>query len=280
MGGSETKHVSSNTISLDDYLYQEMTGLRFNELMQGKVFYKLINKTMIHNGFIFQSNALNIDTKEFCASAKTPCGIHFCESIDVHLWYIYNDLLMHYYSLVSIPNDAKIYIERHKIKADRVLLGEFKEIWRDPNISYEIIKHRPNAFQHIIRQTPDLCISAVTKCPDMLQYVKLQTHDMCLNAVKQDGLILRYVQWQTGIICLSAVKQNGLALQYVHNQIPSMCLTAVRQNGFALQHVKHQTPEICVAAVKQHPLAIRYVNKQTNDIVSIVKSNKQIMMCE
>ncbi len=80
---------------------------------------------------------------------------------------------------VILPDDAKIYVEKNKYKADKFILKEKMEInqlleWNDP----------------------DFCKSAVRQNGMALQFIKpeLLTKDICKLAVKQNGFAFQYVK--------------------------------------------------------------------------------------
>ena len=188
-----------------------LIGQDFNQKYNGKKFIKLTNKLENHNGYQFQTG-LNVDSIPFNPSGQCqPGGIYFCLSEKMLVWLNYALNQMVYARLVTIPDDAQIYIEGNKFKADKIILSERQEIGN-------------------LEEWKDVCY--------------------CLEAVRRNGFALEYVRKQTPEICLAAVKEGGLALQYVLQHTQEICLVAVKRNGYALRYVLEQTPEVCLAAVK------------------------------
>lgn len=111
-------------------LHTEYNGKRFNELYKDTLFVKLTNSNECHNGFQFR-DGLNSDTVEFDPTGEcSPGGLYFCEQSKIMKWIDY-DGQMFYIRHVIIPDDARVYIEENKFKADRIILGTRKLIFDD-----------------------------------------------------------------------------------------------------------------------------------------------------
>ena len=246
-----------------------LTGKEFNEKYVGQKFVKLTNKEEKHNGYEFKSG-LNVDTVPFDPQGSCRAGgIYFCELGKLSKWLEYGYQRMYYARVVSIPDDAQVYEEEDKWKADKLVLGERRtiaelEIWKDREYCMAAVKLNGNILEYV--QTPEVCLEAVKRNGIALGFVKNQTEALCLAAVKRESFALEYVKNQTEEICMEAVRQNGISLHYVKNQTEEICMEAVRQNGYALQSVRNQTGEICMEAVRQNGWALEYVRDQTKKI--------------
>ena len=247
-----------------------VTGKQFNSFYADQVFVKLTTKSENHNGYQFLTG-LNIDNIPFHPEGEcTPGGIYFCLMEKMPLWLNYGHEPIIYARLVKIPNDAQVWVEDDKFKADQIILEERQktvdlEIWKDPKYCLQAVKQNGYALQFVKEQTVEMCLAAV-QYGWALRFVKEQTPEICLAAVKQSGNAFQFVKEQTVDICLAAVKQNGLALQDVKEQTAEICLAAVQQNGCALQYVNEQTMKICLAAVQQNGYALKFVDEQTVEI--------------
>lgn len=114
----------------------EVSGRQFNQLVK-KFNYNLVRLTTFdenHNGFQFRTG-LNIDIKPFCPDFScAPGGLYFIDSKFISQWTSYNDKSMHWRRSVTIPDDARVYIQHSlvydcsKFKADRIILGEREPI--------------------------------------------------------------------------------------------------------------------------------------------------------
>jgi hypothetical protein len=202
-------------------LYTEYTGKEFNEITKGTQFYRFTNQEEDHNGFAYK-DGLNIDFLKFNPNGQCSAGgLYFTDAINAVKWMGNNNWMR----IVTIPYDARVYIENNKYKIDRFMLSKRKPIHE----------------------------------------FTFDDYDISMAVVSQNGLALQYVKEQTPELCMAAVSQNSLALEYVKEQTPELCMAAVSQNGWALKYVKEQTPELCMVAVSQNSLAFQYMKEQTPD---------------
>ena len=256
----------------------EVSGKVFNEYYknrkQGETkFYKFLNRYLKHHDFTY-IKGLNIDTKPFNPSGSCLSGgLYFCEESNCHVHFEhYGDNV----AIIKIPDDARVYIEHKKFKADRLIIEDiisFSDMPDDFWIS--MIPDNGRALIHIKNKssflTEEICISAVQKNGLTLEYVdkQFQTEDVCTAAIKQHCGALQFVETQTPLLCELAIEQYGCAIDYVKEQTPVLCMLAVQQDGDALEYVKKQTPEICEAAVQHDGNALGYVKKQTDKICTL-----------
>lgn len=270
-----------------------LSGREFNCKYPVTEFYKVLNSNSIHYDFQYK-HGLNIDTvpfypKKSCSSG----GLYFTELEKLPLWIH----LGSHIGKITIPDDAIVFAEKDKFKADRVeldldnkVLTEDFYIWGNESLCLNAIHRFGGALQYVRmsdqsnkicklavqssgyyvkyvkNQTEDICKLAVQQVPEALLYVRDQTEEICKMAVQMDGHTLLHVKNQTDEICLLAVEQKGSALQYVNVQTPNLCRLAVIQNGCNLQFVKTQTEEICELAVLQNAHALKFVNAEIIDI--------------
>ena len=217
---------------------KEYTGQEFNEILGSKKLYRFTRYDEIHNDFQY-NDGLNVDHLEFYPhDACKPGGLYFVDE-DHIIRYLFSHLFQ-WIREVTIPPDARVYVEKGKYKSDKFVLGPRKR-----TSEYEIDKHR--------------CLEAVKQDYRMLQFVKEQTHDICMEAVKHDSESLQYVRKQSHDICLEAVKQAGWALEYVTEQTYDICLEAVKENPLVLRFVKEQNEEICLQALTSDSYCVKFV---------------------
>src|SRR5665647_3648403 len=106
------------------YHHKVLTGRQFNYVFGRYTFVKLTNHREVHNNFGFQTG-LNKDYRKFKSRGEcSEGGIYFCNINELYKWLDYNGEVMHYCRLVTIPDDARVYIESGKFKTDKLILGE------------------------------------------------------------------------------------------------------------------------------------------------------------
>lgn len=164
-------------------------------------------------------------------------GLYFCEESKCHLFW--RDYGKSKVALIEIPDDARVYVENDKFKANKLTIMEIID------------------FKNI---SDNFWINILQKDNRALKYVQEQMEEICKLIVQKDGKALKYVkeQFQTAEICKLAIQNNGFALQFVIKQTDQLCKLAVQQNNFAAQFIKSK-PE-------------RYVNFLFNKIIQLYDS--------
>lgn len=133
---------------------KRFTGAEFNEMYAGSVFTKLINASGFHNGLEFQTG-LNVDPIDFNPTgACQPGGIYFTDINFLGSWLIYNHIPMVNVRDVRIPDDAIVYVENDKFKANKLILGESMAIgdldaWHDDIFCINAVKQNLRALKYV-----------------------------------------------------------------------------------------------------------------------------------
>jgi hypothetical protein len=251
------------------YYKIEITGKLFNNLTldRGDTHYKLIHRTKIHNGYRFSPNTLHHDVVGFYPYDECkPGGIYFCSEDDLHHWCAFNNFEAYYYAKVSIPDNARVYIEHRKIKSDKVYLGEFKKLWTDANMISCILQKRGVLLKHVQYQTSEMCEVAVNQNTDALQYVKNQTYKICKIAIERYPDSLRLVRNQTYNICKLAIELDYQTIKHVKYQTHKLCKLAIEQDYRAIQDIDNQTLELCELAIKKNRGAFKLIRYPLSSI--------------
>ena len=257
-------------------LCTEYTGFEFNKICKNIKFYKVLNNNLKHYGFTYKLG-LNIDKEPFDPTKTcSKGGLYFCNEPNCC---IYFDKYGTKLALIEIPDDARIYVEFGRFKADRLIIKEITDFENvDDSFWVNIAPKNSKAMTYVKDQTEEICILAVQQNSEALECVKNQTDAICILAVQQCGSALEYVEKQTNKICVAAVQQDSEALQYVEKQTDKICELAVKQNGRALKYVKNQTPKICELAVKQDGWALQYVKNRTREICEMaIQQDRSVM---
>jgi hypothetical protein len=175
-------------------LYTEISGTEFNKIMDGKPLFKVLNgdgrrRGLIgmHHGFDYRIG-LNIDTTPFKPTGNCSAGgLYFCSKENILKFYgSYGENIWR----ITVPNDARVYVEKCSFKANMIILCEQISIYNIFDMStneclMNVIGHSPFAIQYIKNQTDEICKLAVQKDGKLLQYVKQQTEEICEISVKQ-----------------------------------------------------------------------------------------------
>lgn len=187
---------------MDNLIGKTLTGFEFNKVCGTKKLYKFTNEKENHHGYQYK-DGLNVDTISFNPSGACQAG---------GLYFATED---HYYSFagygsnlreVTIPDDARVYIEKGAMKANKIFLAK-KIVW------YKDLYHLKNIVKNIG--------IALFFIPEIAR-----TGEICKLAVEQYGMALQYVPdlIKTEEMCLLAVQQNKNALQYVPNRFRPVVL--------------------------------------------------------
>ena len=276
------------------------TGAQIKKMCGYYRFYRLTCQNEIHNGFQYETG-LNIDTIDFNPSGSCkPGGLYFFDHTQVHNYRLCA-CDVYWIRKVEIPDDAQVYVEYGKYKADKFILHDRIRIGNvDDTALCEMydacidflkkgyIRFHSDIFEtecvNILRKNAYMLLEmriitgtmkwhAVIQNPQILKHIDDQSEQLCEFAFDVDITSFRYIKKQTEKICLTIVNIDGRNLQYVLDQTEEICLAAVEQNGMALEYVEEQTEAICLAAVKQNGAALVFIKKQTQAICLVAIKN-------
>ena len=217
---------SDNTIQCDtiqcDAIHCIFTGKEFNDYYNksGTKFYKILNDNAAHNNYQF-INGLNIDPVEFNPIDECSAGgFYFTEFNKIGCWLHY-DYNLKYIVEVTIPDDAQVYVEKNKFKADKFILDlnnkiqiEDFDFWSDAEFCKMVVQQNEYALEFVTNQTEEICNLAIQQDAYALQFVNIpQTPELCRIAIEKRGRALQFVNIpQTEALCRLAVQENGNAL--------------------------------------------------------------------
>ena len=165
---------------------QLFSGHAFNRIYKDQILVKLTNSLENHNGYRFKTG-LNIDSIPFNPDGECqPGGIYFCQLEDLHLWLNYSDSPIVFVRFVTIPDDALIYTEKNKFKADRLILGNRMKIgdlkvWKDLEYCLAAVKHNGLALRFVKQQTQEICMAAVFNDHRALPFVNKKYLDLAFT---------------------------------------------------------------------------------------------------
>jgi hypothetical protein len=201
-----------------------LSGTDFNKQYPNTNFYKVLNKHCNHNNFQYK-HGLNKDIIKFNPTGQcNPGGLYFTETSKLIEWIDFGI----YICKITIPYEARVYIEENKFKADminvdsnnRILIEDFKFESNDNDI-IKAVQQNGYAVKFVLKEcrTEDLCLYAVQQNGYALEYVpkECKTEEICKLAVKKNGMALRFIpeEDRTEEIYIIALQQNGLASRFI-----------------------------------------------------------------
>jgi len=279
-----------------DLINVEMSGVDFNKIhsdneeglyryakQQKTKFYKFLNNDLTHYGFEYKLG-LNVDTEPF--KPKDSCskgGLYFCEEFKCNLYY---QNYGHKLARVSIPDDAKVYVERDKFKADKIILEDIvdfndvpDEFWlnmfpRSDRIPDDTI----NALQFIKKQPEQLCIRVVQTDGMALRFVKNPSEDVYRAAAKKNGLAIKLIKNPSEDVCIYAVRQNGLAIKFIENPSENVCRNAISYDGRVIRYIKNPSNDMLILAIQQTAFALMYIHNQTEELCRIAVQKNGLVL--
>jgi hypothetical protein len=174
--------------SIDRFTYEDFqkllnvgevfTGKEFNERVM-KLNLKLVRLTVeseCHNGFQYKTG-LNIDHVPFNPFGTcTSGGLYFCDIGDFPVFIRYNDKFCVNIRNVTIPDDAKVYVERNKYKTDKFILSESVKIFENHAYALQTVIYDWRNLKYIDKQTQTstICLAAITQDNRAVQYIKIE----------------------------------------------------------------------------------------------------------
>jgi hypothetical protein len=114
------KHAMAMSASL---LYKTFSGKDFNEIYKGRKFHKIISNELQSYGFRYQYG-LNIDTEDFYPRGTCQGGgLYFTDENHIDNNRHIGDVIVD----VTVPDDALVYIEDDKFKANKIIMKNFRD---------------------------------------------------------------------------------------------------------------------------------------------------------
>lgn len=228
----------------------ELKGREFKQLYETQ-FYKVLDENFVHHNHVY-IDGLNVDENKFNPSENcTAGGLYFTEKNKLGYWLKHKPNLKSIIP-VEIPDDADIYIEKNKFKANKFILHMNKGF---------LIPEFP------LWKSAEFCNKVVQQNGLLIQYVpdELQTFELSKLAVKQNGLALKYIKIEfcTNELFELAVTNTGQALKFIPEilQTSEIIYRALYNDSFAIIYVKKQTIEHGIIAIRQNPFLFKYLDK-------------------
>ena len=181
-----------------DYIEKEITGKQFNEIFKNDTFYKFTNNEENHYGYQY-IDGLNIDTNEFDIN-RGDCskgGLYFTSEKYIIEWINGNK----YVRIVTIPDDARVYIYKTKFKSNKIFVEPRIKIYDSNLLSDEQVQ-----------------ILAVKQNSNLIQYIKEPSDQVQKLAVKNNGYNIEGIKKPSVEVQMLAVQQNGYSIEYIKDR--------------------------------------------------------------
>ena len=178
-------------------MYATISGKEFNNIYENSNFYKFLNNNFKHYGFKYRLG-LNIDTNDFYPHDKcSKGGLYFTDDKNCEMYYYCYE---NYIAIIEIPDDALVYKEDLKYKANKIIIKEI--IHFNNNISRTTLKIFINGINYAkFNKSNNILLDIVKYDGNILECIYEQTHEICLEAVKQKSNALKSAKAQTYEIC-------------------------------------------------------------------------------
>ena len=177
-------------------IHTVLTGKEFNALHADKKFYKVLNDSLCHYDFTYTAG-LNVNTQSFKPSGTCRSGgLYFCEEAHLPLYLVeYGSI----YATVSIPEDALVYKEDVKYKANKLILHNIQPItelplWQDAAFTKKMVQRDGRAIQYIKEPTKEVSRLAIQQHGCVIMFMKEPTEELSRLAVQQNRNAIYFVK--------------------------------------------------------------------------------------
>ena len=229
-------------------------GFKYGAIVTGQVlsdtgfkFYKLTNKKELHHRKQYGTGPHELnDGETFDPSGECkPGGIYlFAEhQLVCHEKYASS---AYWIREVTFPPDAKVYVERNKYKADKLILGERNKF--RPESLYKYLSHR-------------ISVGIVARLSQWLLYFKFENETPYLEIIRHANKYGTYVSlstipkkvWTIALVKL-AIGNDPTNIRFVNTNYDSFTAGICIPKDVMLHH-----QELCELALSKNLIAIKYV---------------------
>ena len=258
------EHEGSPHDILNNMIGQTITGKILNSIMEGIPFLKFMHDDDQHYGMKYVTGR-NHDIEPFINSGQCEKGgIYFVTIGHFNEYYrLFGSLSKEKYARrVRIDDDALIYIERNKLKCNKIILED--RMKKKVLVKKLITETLRNGHPEVIHQIIEIDGRSI-------KYIdqKIMTHDMMIHGVKRDGLSIRYIDQNNkniDEIIMEAVKQNGMSLQYIDPKliIDQIRMEAIKNHSMAVQFIDpiNVTRSMIECALTAYPFVIGFMDQK------------------
>ena len=148
----------SNNLFVEAKCLEPGTLVKGSDVQGIKKLYKILHKSMVHNDFKYKEG-LNVLQQPFNPNGSCRSGGLYI-STEPHNFIDFGTLLAD----VQLPEDALVWVESGKLKVDKLILSNIREI---PDVVYLLAVSKCARLKDIPIQriTYDICLAAVRRRP-------------------------------------------------------------------------------------------------------------------
>jgi len=279
---------------IENYLNIEITGKLFNKLTGHKILIKFFTENDISRNFLYKTG-LNKDFNIFTPHGSCKKGgLYFTQLKYFNEFMDFGPKI----AFVTIPDDARVYCEDNKWKANKIIIGErmnYTDFFKSLCDKSNLLPDLKNNFRHFLKKEMENYLE--TQCCECLfEDVKSdpKTPANCVDSYEEEcsnkknilkkiikqydetfgisHLVNKYVEKNIKIIH-KLIKKKIYLLKYIPNNILShadinkLIKDLVKENGSFLKYVPVEIVdyEICLDAVKNDGSALKFVPKNILD---------------
>lgn len=246
---------------------------------------KLLRRSKVHNGFRFKKG-LNLLREPFDPSPSCMGGgLYYCNKSDIIHWlYLYGDELG-WLADVETPSDARVVKMPAKLKADKIILSNFRKITQETCIQSlsdaQFMKWLKtnfcgtqdlgkNAFQKwLATKSEDFHLRAVRANRDYFLYLPKAslTERICLTVIRKINTMMlklnHYIANYYGHL-LRCLEFDPRLIRHFRVIDPYLMEDVVEQNPLALHSVKPEvlTDELILTILRLDPKYLKYLPKE------------------
>ena len=284
------KHIS------DMMLCKTLTGKEFNEFIGDEPMIKFTTESEVHNGLQYETG-LNVDIRTFYSTSQCGHGIYFTSLYYFHIWLCYGSTQCVQFRYVTIPEDAKVYIEDYKYKANKVVLSEphkfneLTQLWTDPRYLYSYQGSQPLFFanykyimsDNYFNMPPEYFRYVLHNHSDDIRFMNLvpekflgdKDFRMQLYIVKPSTYVkmpLRFRSTEEAIYVLKRSPTVFRDLSDAEKDKEPIYSVALSCDPLNISYIKHerQTPDMCTFVFEKDKKTFKYLAYHTPDMFESV----------
>lgn len=267
--------------TMNSYIGKTISGAEFNKLIGDEPMIKFTTETENHNGFQFKTG-LNIDNRPFYN--KGSCkqgGIYFTSLYYFHTWVTYGSKKCVHYRYVTVPDDARIYIEQYKIKADKIVLSDrmpfnsLSTLWSEPKYLSTLYRshYYSGNYQYMMtdnrfKMPEEYFIGTTSGYAQLYKYIPqafLERKDFRMKLYDVNAENFKNLEkYRTPSECLDAITSSPQIFRHLtikEKLNPEIYTIALASEPSMLSTIRfpEQTSEVCNYAFSHNPIVYEYI---------------------